>query len=358
MQGLLKNDHFGRVALAIIASGVILAVLHFGAGFLIPLVVAFILANILEAAAERLARFGVPWWLGLLLTISAALVVLVGVALVAIEQAEQVQENWPRYRDRLAETIDGLRLAIAPGVVDAVVAELRTIEPGAVIRLAFGTVGGAVSSVILTCLYTGFLIAERGRTFKRVARIAREQGGHRNPTGTISAISVGLRQYLYLKSVLSLATAIATYIILKLFGLSLPETFALFAFLLNFIPTIGSITAALLPGLMAVLDFTSLTQAVLLVGCLGVIQFAIGNVLEPILMGRGLNLRPIVVIIALVFWATLWGVPGAFLAVPITAALVITAREFDSLRWVATLLAQTPGERRLRAKQGNDEDED
>ena len=339
MRAILETDKTVRVALVIVAAGVVMAALVYGAAFLIPLVVAFILANILEAAAERLARLGVPWWLGLTATILALIVLLLAIALIAIDQVQQVQSNWPAYRQRVSTLIDQLRSDTNARAIDLIASEVQSIDLASLVRAAFGSVGNAVSASLLTFLYTGFLLAERGRTLKRVARIAKEQGGHPNPGGPLTAISESVRQYLYLKTILSLATALGTYAFLRLFGIDLAETLALLAFLLNFIPTIGSTAAAVLPSLMALAVLPSLQDVLILFGCLAALQLVIGNFIEPVLMGRGLNLRPVVIIISLVFWTTVWGVPGAFLAVPITAAIVLAAREVDGLRWVVTLLS-------------------
>ena len=114
----------------------------------------------------------------------------------------------------------------------------------------------------------------------------------------------------------------------------------LLAILLNFIPSIGSIIAAVLPLPVLLLDEgTSLGAAALVIGILGVIQFSLGNVLEPRIMGKSFHLHPITVMLALILWGILWGVVGMLLAVPITATLRIFLARSERTAAVARLMA-------------------
>ena len=115
---------------------------------------------------------------------------------------------------------------------------------------------------------------------------------------------------------------------------------ALLVFILNYIPTIGSIVATILPGLLALVQFESWTPFVILVIGITVIQQALGSFLEPNLMGMTLNLSPLVVVISLILWGMLWGVVGMFLCVPITVILVIILANFPGTRWVSVLLSK------------------
>ncbi len=93
------------------------------------------------------------------------------------------------------------------------------------------------------------------------------------------------------------------------------------------------------PALLALVQFDTLEPFLIIVGVLAVIQFVIGNVIEPMMMGRSFNLGAFTVIVALMFWSAIWGIAGAFLAVPITAAFVILCREVEGWQWIAVLLS-------------------
>ncbi|MFK7778103.1 MAG: AI-2E family transporter [Gimesia sp.] len=155
-----------------------------------------------------------------------------------------------------------------------------------------------------------------------------------------------IRSYISTKLVLSLITATLVGITLSLFGLELALVFAILTFLLNFIPSIGSIIATLLPIPVAFAQFSDspwTIAGVILIP--GAIQMVIGNGIEPKLMGEGLQLHPVTVLLALSFWTLLWGPLGAILAVPITAGIRIVLMRFESGHTAGNLLAGIlPGE--------------
>lgn len=155
-----------------------------------------------------------------------------------------------------------------------------------------------------------------------------------------------IRSYISTKLILSLVTGALVGITLSLFGLELAFVFAIMTFLLNFIPSIGSVIATILPIPVAFAQFSGspgTIAGVILIP--GAIQMIIGNGIEPKLMGEGLQLHPVTVLLALSFWTLLWGPIGAILAVPITAGIRIVLMRFESGQMAGNLLAGIlPGE--------------
>jgi predicted PurR-regulated permease PerM len=127
---------------------------------------------------------------------------------------------------------------------------------------------------------------------------------------------------------------------MRFVGLDFAAFWALLVFILNFIPTIGSIVATILPGLLGLVQFESWKPVIILLVGITVIQQALGNFIEPNLMGMTLNLSPLVVVMSLILWGMLWGIVGMFLCVPITVILVIILGNFPATRWVAVLLSK------------------
>jgi predicted PurR-regulated permease PerM len=142
------------------------------------------------------------------------------------------------------------------------------------------------------------------------------------------------------KTIISLGTALVGMGILVLFGVDFVIICGLFIFLLNFIPNIGSVIASLFPLLLCFLEFGLSWKLPLLAACMVGLQMLFGNVLEPMLMGKGLNLSPLVVLLSLIFWGWVWGIIGMVLAVPLTATLKIIFEEIDTLRPIAILMSQ------------------
>ncbi|MCH8218385.1 MAG: AI-2E family transporter [Planctomycetes bacterium] len=151
-----------------------------------------------------------------------------------------------------------------------------------------------------------------------------------------------IRRYIITKVAISSVTGLLVWFSLERLGLELASVFGIMAFLLNFIPSVGSIISTVLPVPIAVVQFQSgegwlwLVMVILVPGS---IQFVIGSLIDPKLMGEGLNLHPVTILLALSFWGLLWGIVGAFLAAPITAAIRIVLMQFDTLKPVGMLLA-------------------
>jgi AI-2 transport protein TqsA len=201
---------------------------------------------------------------------------------------------------------------------------------------AVGTIFGLVSGVFFVIIFVMFLVAGR------------------DPYATHSEIYANIvqkvRRYVGTKVAISLVTGLLVWVSLQRLGLPLAIVFGILAFLLNFIPSIGSVISTMLPIPVAVAHFAGAPSmqgqehaywgtVFLVVAIPGAIQMVMGNVIEPKLMGEGLNLHPVTVLLALSFWGLLWGVVGMLLAAPITAAIRIVLMQFDTLRPIGKLLA-------------------
>jgi AI-2 transport protein TqsA len=162
----------------------------------------------------------------------------------------------------------------------------------------------------------------------------------RTTTGIWGEIMARVRRYIVATAGLSAATGALVGLTLTLLGVPLAMAFGLFAFLLNFIPSIGSVIAVLLPLPVVLMSpDISGTTALLAIAIPSVIQFGIGNGLAPKILGDLLDLHPVVILLALMFWGTLWGVIGMLLATPITASLKILFARLDSTRMLSEIMA-------------------
>jgi len=184
---------------------------------------------------------------------------------------------------------------------------------------------GLVTSGLLVLVFLIFLMTGRRSTAERV--------------GLYGEMDSKIRRYIVTKILTSATTGILVIIILLAFGLQLAVVFGILAFFLNFIPNLGSVIATLLPLPVALIQYETLWPVIGVVAIPGAIQMTIGNGVEPVLMGRGLELHPLVVLMGLLFWGLLWGVAGMFLAAPLTAILRLVLEKFDTTRPVADLMS-------------------
>jgi len=157
----------------------------------------------------------------------------------------------------------------------------------------------------------------------------------------VAAIEARIQHYLFIKTLMSVTTAALAALILFAGRVDFIIFSALLVFFLNYIPTFGSLLSTVFPALITFLRYGFCLRLVLITASLMVMQFVMGNVLEPQIMGKSMNLSPIVILLTLIFWGWLWGVVGMFLAVPITSAIKIV---FDSIPALKPVAAAMSGE--------------
>ena len=155
-----------------------------------------------------------------------------------------------------------------------------------------------------------------------------------------STIVQNIRHYLWIKTLICLATGILIYIALMIIGVDYPLLWALIAALMNYIPNIGSIIAAAPAVLMALVQF-GLGGALWTLGSFLAVNNILGNFIEPRIMGKGLGLSTLVVFLSLLFWGFILGTVGMFLSVPLTMTIKIILEQNESTRWIAILLGST-----------------
>jgi AI-2 transport protein TqsA len=204
-----------------------------------------------------------------------------------------------------------------------------------------GRINGMVGFAILAFVFMMLALIETGDMGKKLAALENEEQG-RELVEASTKIGAKFRKYMIVRTQLSLLTGIAVWGFALLSGLELAGAWGIIAFALNYIPFIGPFVATILPVLFALAQFDSWQPIVIIFFGLFAIQFVIGNYLEPLVAGAALAISPLVVVFAVLFWAFLWGIPGAFIGVPITIALLTLCELHPSTRWIARLLSSKP----------------
>ncbi|PID27693.1 MAG: hypothetical protein CSB55_07855 [Candidatus Cloacimonadota bacterium] len=157
---------------------------------------------------------------------------------------------------------------------------------------------------------------------------------------TLAKIEKSLAQYFHVKTLISILTGMLSFAVLKFIGVDAALFWAFLIFALNYIPTIGSLIATIFPAVFSLLQFGSFMIFILILLLIGSIQMIAGNVVEPKLMGKTLNVSPMVTILALAFWGKLWGVTGTLFSVPITVIIIIILSQFKSTEKIAVILSE------------------
>ncbi len=155
----------------------------------------------------------------------------------------------------------------------------------------------------------------------------------------LSRINERIGQYLFVKTVVNIILGALSFIILLFFGIEFALFWAVLIAFLNYIPYIGSMIGVIFPVLLSLAQFGTLSMAGAVMVALTIAQIFVAFFLEPRMMGRAFNLSPFVVLLALAFWSSLWGLPGALLAVPLTVSLILVFAELKATRPIAVLLS-------------------
>ncbi|WP_271946089.1 AI-2E family transporter [Ruegeria faecimaris] len=321
-----------------------IAGLVLAADVLVPLSIASLIFILLTSAVDRLCQVEIlgtriPRWLAHV--ISAALLVLglLGLLSILTSQAGAVADALPRYEARFSEILARVVTLVGDKNYQAAQQAILEMDFTGFAGGAIGSAGSFLSAFFLILLYIPFMMLEQGPMRLKVALAAPDAESAQNLHRVLTRISESVQRYVGIKTLVSFLTGVGSYAIMKPVGLDFAETWAILAFVLNFIPTIGSIIGVALPSLVALVQFDTNTPfLIILVGC-GAVQFIIGNILEPSLTGKSLNLSPLMVILALTFWTAIWGIPGALLSVPITVCTMIVLANIPSTKSLAILMS-------------------
>jgi predicted PurR-regulated permease PerM len=211
----------------------------------------------------------------------------------------------------------------------------------------FQTLAGYINTLvgfgILVFVFLMLALIETGDFRARLA-LASKGGKGPNFAAIGEEVAAKFRRYMLVRTQMSALTGLAVWGFALLSGLELASAWGIVAFVLNYIPFIGSFLATLLPSVFAVAQFETWQDSLFVLLGMFAIQFAIGNYLEPLVAGAALSISPLAVVFAVFFFGFLWGIPGAFLGVPILIAILTVCAHYPSTRWLATLLAGKPKE--------------
>ncbi len=323
----------------------VIAVLYIGRDLFVPLTLALIGVYLMRTVAGWLCRIQIagrktPGWLSLVLAF--VLIGLMGYALVLLvaNNALAVADEAPRYQARLVKLEEDFAKRFELAQVSVVKDAIRPVDFGQMLRNLAATLTSLLGRSSLILLYVVFILLEGRFAVAKFQALLPDNTKREAVAQVLRRINRDIQTYLGVKTFVSLVTALLCYAIMRGAGLKFAEFWSLLIFILNFIPTLGSIISTALPSLVALVQFESLGPFLVVVIGITVVQQIMGSFVDPSMMGESLNVSPLVVILSLVFWGTLWGIPGMFLCVPLTVILMIVLANFEATRWVAILLSK------------------
>jgi AI-2 transport protein TqsA len=331
--------------MGIIAFAVILFLLVQAKFILISLAIAIILFSLTSDAINSISRLTIGSWRITNWVASVAAVMLIASGLLTmaglvISQINTVLTTTLAYTDDAQRAIASMFAWMGPDVEQSVLQTVRSVQVSGYLRQAAGQAGSILSQSVLITLFVGFLFAERIWFNTKLENLMGDKAQAARVSGIISTIIRRVNRYLIVKTLVSAATGIIVFLIMSVFNLQFAVAMGLLTFVLNFIPAVGSIVATLVVTLVAYIQVTEPATALLIFVLAGMTQFILGNVIDPMLLGKTLRLSSFGIIISLAFWGAVWGVPGMFLAVPFMVAVMIVCSHIPAARPVAVLLSR------------------
>lgn len=318
-----------------------MALLHFLAGILIPLVIAFVLVVLVDALVTfigarwpKAPRWTVSALAGLAVILSAA-----GGIFVLAQGAAQMVGEGPALVTRVEQIIQDASRSFGMTEPLHLKSLIGQVSVPQIAGQILAGVQGVAGAVLLIIVYFGFMVAGRRRIARKIGTAAGTSDRRQTVMAVIERITADVRTYLWVQTITGAMLALASAAVMIAVGLDNVLFWTVVLFLLSFIPTIGVTIGSIIPALFGLLQFATVWPAVAVFAGIQVIAFVIGNLIYPRMQADTQNIDPVTTLVALSFWTYLWGLPGAFLAVPLTLMLMMVFAQFDSTRWAAALLS-------------------
>ena len=338
MNEITGQSRAASALLTVAAFVVVVAGMRAAESIVVPFLLSIFIAIISAPPLFWMERKGLPRWLAMLIVVGAIIAVGVGVTALVGTSIRDFSRDLPEYRARInAQALPVIEWLRAKDVAVPTGEYMSYFEPGAAVQLVadllngFGKVLGNAFLIFLTVV---FILLEAS-SFPHKFRAVSDDPDH--ALDRFADFRVKVKRYLVIKTVASLGTGVAIGLWLAVLDVEYPVLWALLAFMLNFVPNIGSIIAAVPAVLFAAIQLGPAAAVWSAVGYF-VVNILVGSVIEPRFMGRGLGLSALVVFLSLVFWGWVLGPVGMFLSVPLTMMFKIALDSRPDTHWIAVLL--------------------
>jgi len=334
-----------QLAYTVIGIGGILALLVLGKSTLIPLaygLVLWFLSRYFKNLVNRipLIKKYAPSWVASSIAFIVVVFVLSLVVQLITTNIESLIASAETYQDNLDQVVSRLNAQFEFDFYTQLTEELQNFDYQSIFSQIADSISGLLSDTAMILIYAIFIFSEEASFMTKIRKLFTHEEDYQRTSSILNRINDSAADYIRLKTYISLLTGAVGFVFLLLVGVEAPFFWAFLMFALNYIPTIGSLIATVFPALFSLIQFGEITPFLIIIGGLGAIEMIIGNVLEPRVMGRSLNLSPLVTILALIIWGVLWGITGMLLSVPITVIMVIIFSQFDATRPIAILLSE------------------
>ena len=350
---MIRDSRIIIILLSIITMMGVGVVIHLTRDVLLPFALAVFFSYILNPLITFFEKRKIPSIFAIIIAILITFTVLVLLGVLINVSIQSFAEEFPKYEDRFGKLAENILLWLVTifdlprELVDSslggserfqLLTDLKTFSIASVVTTVLGTIAKFLSNTLLVMLFLLFILLGRNQ-FVRKLSLAFEGQRSAKIAAIAENINRQVQKYIVMKTLISLATALLATIVLLYFDVEFAIIWGILTFLLNFIPSIGSIIATILPVTIATIQFESYLTIVTVLLLLTAIQFILGSIVDPQVIGVSVNLSPLVILFSLIFWGWMWGVIGMFLAIPISVVLKIVFENVDELHFLSVLMS-------------------
>jgi AI-2 transport protein TqsA len=338
MKEISHRASASQILLTVAAFVVVIAGMRAAVTIVVPFLLAAFIAIISAPPLFWLHRKGLPIWLALIIVISGVLLIGFLISGLVGSSIKDFSSDLPVYEAKLRALIAGVVTWLESHKIDtAGLAVTKLFDTGAAMKLVargLNSLGQVLTNGLLILMIVIFMLIEASSFPVKLYTIL---GDEKNSLENFDKFINTVKQYMAIKTWVSLATGIAVFILLAIVGVNYAVLWGLLTFFLNYVPNIGSIIAAI-PAVLLALIQLGFAKSVIVAAGFVVINLLMGNVIEPRFMGRGLGLSTLVVFLSLIFWGWVLGPVGMLLSVPLTMTAKIALDSREETRWLAILL--------------------
>ena len=281
-----------------------------------------------------------PNWIKQILSIGIIISVLVLITEVLTSNINYLAQSLEQYQPNVDTIINQLNEFSHIDIRERLKEYTGKMDFSGMLKLLFASIYSIIGNGFMIVLYFVFILLEEANFRPKLYAIFAEEKEHQKVDVLLDRIEGSISNYLKLKTLVSLVTGVLSYLVLWFIGVDAPAFWAFLIFILNFIPTIGSLIGTIFPAIFCLLQFGTFLPAILVLSIVGTIQLFVGNFLEPKLMGSSMNISPLVTVLALSIWGAIWGITGMILSVPITVVAIIILSQFEGTKSAAILLSE------------------
>ena len=333
------------ISSTLIVIALVIATLVIGQSIIIPFIIALLIWFIVKKMRNLLDKSPfmlkyIPHWIK---TVLASLVIFIGILIIGriltsnIESLANSYDNYASNIDSLSKKINDL---FAINIHVEVVNFFHNLDVQSYLKSIFNSISFVLGNMVMIIFYVTFLFVEEQLFQHKIKLVFSDSKRYDNVASIFTKIDKSMSSYISLKSLVNLLSAGLSYFILLAVGIDSPIFWAFLIFIFNFIPSIGPIIGTIFPAVFALIQFGEFTPFLVILFGVGLVVMTVGSIIEPKLMGNTLNISPLVAILALAVWGSIWGITGMLLSVPITVAMIIVFSQFKNTKNLAILLSE------------------